>query len=79
MLWAEGAFSNQPKLKTMEEYRGIRQALNQGLATLVEPIRNTNIKINRTRDKKDPGLLIEVTTEQYYAVATVHLLPNKNR
>ena len=67
------------KLKPATQYHGVRNSLNQGLAALIEPIKNTHIKVRRMQDHKDPGFRIEVMTDQYYAVAMVHLLPKNNR
>lgn len=66
-------------IKNNPEYQGIRATMNHAMATLIEPVRNTNIKVRNLKQKGDPGLQIEVSTEQYYAVAQVHLLPRGNR
>lgn len=62
-----------------QEYTGLRNAVNQTLATLAEPIRSTSIKFRKIGVKGDPGFKIEVRTEQYLAIASVHLLPKINR
>ncbi len=60
-------------------YRGLRGTINHGLAMAAAPFRHPSIKINNNKDKKDPGLKIEVSTDQYYAVAMVHLFPRNSR
>jgi len=60
-------------------YRGLRGTMNHGLAMAAAPFRNPRIKIRNNKDKKDPGLKIEVSTDQYYAVAMVHLFSRNSR
>jgi Tfp pilus assembly protein PilE len=60
-------------------YSGLRGSLNQGLAMVAAPFRNTHIKIKNNKDKENPGLQIEVMTDQYYAVAMVNLRPRNSK
>ncbi|MBI1306120.1 MAG: hypothetical protein GC181_05850 [Bacteroidetes bacterium] len=80
-----GEFVPRTQKNSLEFYavnikeKGLVGFMGEGLATLTDPFKNLNVKIHKSKDKKDPGLRIEVSTEQYYMVASVHLLPKNDR
>lgn len=58
-------------------YNGVRPAINQSLAWLASPFRNSKVKIKPVEDKKGT-LQIEFNTKQYSAVAMLSLKPMKD-
>ncbi len=60
----------------VKKYKGIRPAVNGGLAWLSSPFKNSKIKIKPVKDKRG-ALRIVFTSKQYYATAMVSLKPIK--
>ncbi|MBO6517196.1 MAG: hypothetical protein JJ975_11660 [Bacteroidia bacterium] len=60
----------------VNKYKGIRPAVNGGLAWLSSPFRNSKLKIKPVDDTRG-ALKIEFTSKQYYATAMLSLKPIK--
>jgi hypothetical protein len=59
----------------LSDYQGVRNLFNKTLILATAPLRNSKLSIQRVPGDKNPGLKLNVQTEEYQASAEVHLKP----